>query len=800
MAMMLGVGTGLTGCATVPAETGHVDQAAASGDRFDTAVTDLLSRMSIESKVAQIIMPDISTITPADMERYRFGMYLNGGNSGPGGDDLAPARDYLELADAMWAASTRARTDGEPVIPTLWATDAVHGHANVPGATVFPHNIGLGAANDPELMRRIGAATAAEITVTGIDWTFAPTLAVVTDTRWGRTYESFSSDPAIVGSLGAAMITGLQGETGSAEFLDQSHVIATAKHWFGDGGTGGLDQGDTTGDLSDLIALHAAPYAPAFDAGVASVMASFSSINGKKMHGNGRLLDGLLRDSMGFDGVTVGDWNGHGQVEGCTDSDCAAALMAGLDVFMVPEQWRALYDTTIAQVRDGTIPMWRLNEAAGRMLRLKMAYGAFDKPAPSQRELGGKFDRLGSGAHRAVAREAVRKSLVLLENNGVLPIGSGVRVLVAGEAADNVVQQSGGWTVTWQGGGDLTEANLPGATSIYDGIAEAMARGGGEATLSASGDYARRPDVAIVVFGEDPYAEFEGDRPDNLMEGTDGLALLTRYREAGIPTVAVLLSGRPLWMNREIAMADAFVAAWLPGSEGAGVADVLIGDAEGRARTDFSGRLPFAWPADCTAGASSLLGRGAGLSYADSPMQLDVATDCAELSRGSGNTLAIFERGLVRGVNATALAGGVRTDLPGLRGESADGALSATGVDLNAQEDARGITFTVPASITFDFADVGRVPPDAVLDLTYLVSDRPTGNVTLRAEGRTVDLTSTLVRGQGKGVRTARVPLSCLGEGDIDAITLSADGPAQLVIAGMTLVSHTGETECTGPF
>ncbi len=498
------------------ADAPEVQSASAAAPGAANTPEALLARMSLERKVAQIIQPDIGSITAKDVRKYRFGTILNGGNSGPYGNDKAPAADWLKLADEYWEASTAPLPKGEPAIPAIWATDAVHGHANVIGATVFPHNIALGATGDEDLIRRIGAATAVEIEVTGIDWTFAPTIAVARDDRWGRTYESYSEDPALVSRLGAAMVEGLQGRPGEPGFLREGKVAATAKHFFGDGGTAqGVDQGDVNGNLADLMAIHAAPYPAAIDRGVASVMASFNSINGTKMHGNKPLLTDELRGKLGFGGVVVGDWNGHGQITGCTNGNCPQALLAGLDVYMVPEDWKALHASLVKQVKNGTIPMSRLDEAVLRVLRMKQQMGIFDgEVKPSARALGGKWDKLGSPEHRAIAREAVAKSQVLLKNAGVLPLKPGARIEVAGAAADNIPQQAGGWSVTWQGGGDLTAKDFPGATSIWTGIAEAARASGGEARLAPKGDSASKPDVAIVVFGEEPYAEFVGDRKD----------------------------------------------------------------------------------------------------------------------------------------------------------------------------------------------------------------------------------------------------------------------------------------------
>lgn len=392
-------------------------QSAQSGE---AEIEALLAAMTIEEKVAQIIQPDIASITPDDVRRYRFGSILNGGNSAPGGNETGPAEDYLKLADAMWDASMEG-SDTKRRIPLMWGSDAVHGHSNAVGATLFPHNIGLGATRNPDLIRRIGEVTAIEMTVTGIDWDFSPTLAVVRDDRWGRSYEGFSEDPDIVHSYAAAMVEGLQGKSGTPEFLGPGKVIATAKHFIGDGGTeGGKDQGDTRLSMDELLRIHGAGYPPAIEAGVQAVMASFSSVNGEKVHGSRLLLTEILRNRMGFDGLLVGDWNAHGQVPGCSNTSCAQSVNAGLDMFMAPDSWRGLYDSTLAQAQSGEISAERLNEAVRRILRVKQRAGLFTKGRPSSRPFAGRFELLGAPEHRAVARQAVRESLVLLKNQGKL--------------------------------------------------------------------------------------------------------------------------------------------------------------------------------------------------------------------------------------------------------------------------------------------------------------------------------------------------------------------------------------------
>ena len=782
----------LPACVTQPAPP----VAALPALTIEQRASAIVARMSLEHKVAQLIQPDISTITPADVATYRFGSILNGGNSGPGGDDKALAPAWLALADAMWDAAQQPLPGGEPVIPMLWATDAVHGHNNVPGATIFPHNIALGAAGDPALVRRIGEATAAEVAATGIDWAFAPTLAVARDTRWGRTYESYGQDPRLVASLGAAMVEGLQGAKGTPDFLDDRHIIATIKHFFGDGGTGGKDQGDTAGSLADIEAVHGAPYPPAIAAGAQSVMASFSSINGVKMHGNRALLTDLLRGTMGFGGVVVGDWNGHGQIPGCTNTNCPQALLAGLDVYMVPEEWKALYTTLVAQARDGTIPMARIDEAAGRIIALKLRAGAFERPRPSARSLGGRWSEIGSPEHRAIARYAVRKSLVLLKNEGVLPIKASATVLIAGKAADSVAAQAGGWSISWQGGGDLTNANFPGATSIGAGIAQAIDAAGGRATLSAEGKFTARPDVAIIVFGEPPYAEFMGDRLDHRFDDEEGLALLKRFKAVGIRTVAVLLSGRPMWVNRELAAADAFVAAWLPGSEGQGIADVLIGTSDGQTRHDFSGHLSFDWPVDCAPASAALFAAGFGQSYAAPTPMPTLAKQCRAIA-GAPSITTLFERTPGRGVSLIARDASGERPVQRWIGSSPSGAVKLSAFDLAAQEDARAINFTSAGDLDLMLAThVGRV---GSVELQFALVAAPRGGVTLSAT-RTVSLESTLKLAADKGYRTARIPLACLADAPIAKLSLHADAPVALRLKSFRIVPEPGPSSCQGPF
>jgi beta-glucosidase len=588
-------------------------------------VAQLLAHMTLDEKIGQMIQADIASISPAELRTYKLGSILAGGNAAPGDNVRATPQAWLDLTDSYYRASLAATSGVHPSIPILFGIDAVHGHAKVLGATIFPHNVALGAAHDPDLIRRIGQVTAEEVAATGIDWTFAPTVAVARDVRWGRSYESYSESPGLVADYAAAMVVGLQGPRGTPQFMAAGHTLSSVKHFLGDGGTlNGRDQGNTIVPEEILNTVHAAGYPAAIKAGALIVMASYNSWNGVKLHANHYLLTDILKGRLGFDGFVVGDWNAHEEIPGCTKYRCAAAILAGVDMLMAPDSWRELYKNTLAQARSGEIPPARIDDAVTRILRVKTIAGLFKRPAPKQRSDAGDFTRLGSAAHRAVAREAVRKSLVLLKNaHGTLPLNPRAKILVAGDAADDIGRQAGGWTIDWQGDHNRN-ADFPGATSIFAGIQAAVTGGGGSVVLDKEGKFREKPDAAIVVFGEVPYAEFQGDRENLDFSALDShpLELLRRLRAQGIPTVAIFLSGRPMWVNPEINASEAFVAAWLPGSEGAGIADVLFRSG-GAEHFDFTGRLGFSWPRtampvsfDDRGGVSGAqFARGWGLDY-----------------------------------------------------------------------------------------------------------------------------------------------------------------------------------------
>ncbi|WP_241242279.1 glycoside hydrolase family 3 N-terminal domain-containing protein [Thalassotalea sp. G2M2-11] len=791
----------------------ELDIAVKKDPAIEQKVAKLLSSMTIEQKVAQMIQPEIRDITVADMRKYGFGSYLNGGGAFPDNNKHATPADWIRLAENLYQASIDDSLDGS-TIPTMWGTDAVHGHNNVIGATLFPHNIGLGAANNPELIEQIAHVTAREVMVTGIDWVFAPTVAVVRDDRWGRTYEGYSEDPEIVKSYAASIVKGLQGVSGK-NFLDDNHVISTVKHFIGDGGTvDGDDQGNNIASEQELFDLHAQGYVGGLTVGAQSVMASFNSWHGKKIHGSKYLLTDVLKERMGFDGFVVGDWNGHGQIKGCSNENCPQAINAGLDVFMVPTgAWKPLYDNTVAQVKSGEIPMARIDDAVSRILRVKFRAGLFDKPSPAKRALSGKTELIGAKAHRDVAKQAVRESLVLLKNNDqLLPLNRQQNVLVAGDAADNIGKQSGGWTITWQGTGNTNE-DFPGGSSIYDGIKAKLADSDARVEFSVEGQYQQKPDVAIVVFGEEPYAEGNGDLDNLEYQRGDkkDLALLKRLKADGIPVVSIFISGRPMWVNAELNASDAFVAAWLPGSEGAAIADVLFTQTNGEIAHDFKGKLSFSWPA--TAQQTSinrfdkqyqpLLPYGYGLTYGQESQLSNTLNEQSQVSAEQTTALSIFDRAVQKPWQAFLQSGDqvrqINSNVQHM------GAISYKTIDKQVQEDARAVTFdgNEQASIYFS----GSFPEDirsyvelkSALSINLKVEQQASEKVwlSMACEGEckgAVDLSQQLNALELNQWQTISVDLACFTQAGLDAakvyspFKLTTKGTLSLSFADIALV------------
>ena len=559
---------------------------------YDAEAKALLAKMTLDEKVGQMTQAEMHQLVDIkDVETYFLGSILSGGDSDPKTNSLA---DWTDTYDRLQTHALATRLK----IPILYGVDAVHGHNNVIGATVFPHNVGLGATGNAKLVEEIGVATAKEVRATGIQWTFAPCVAVVRDERWGRTYESFGEDPKLVATLGEAAVRGLQG----GDLANPERVLACAKHFIGDGGTTygtgtvgiegqqgkfhPLDQGDTKLTEAELKRLHGEGYLTTIAAGVGSIMPSYNTWNGERCSGSKRLLTEILKGELKFEGFLISDYNAIDALPGDYRADIKQSINAGMDMVMVPSKYREFYTTLKDLVEKNEVPLARIDDAVLRILRVKVAMGMM-KPGASQladRKLQASF---GSAAHRDLARRAVRESLVLLKNEKkALPIAkTAKKILVAGSNADDLGNQAGGWTITWQGQtGSATTAK---GTTILAGIKAAVP--GAQVTYAKDGAGAAGADVAIVVVGETPYAEFKGDRDDLALSKEDQLAV-ANAKGAGVPVVLVVVSGRPLILGDALAQADAVVAAWLPGSEGAGVADVLFGDHKP------NGKLSFSWP------------------------------------------------------------------------------------------------------------------------------------------------------------------------------------------------------------
>src|SRR5882762_1169219 len=736
--------------------------------KIEERIDGLLKGMTVEEKVGQVVQPEWKSIRPAEVAQYHIGSIENGGGAVPGGNKHSSVQDWVNLIEPYYDASVDPARN-RVIIPVIWASDAVHGHNNVYGATVFPHNIGLGAAHDPDLLRRIGEVTAAEMRSTGMDGSFSPTIAVGRDDRWGRTYESYSEDPKIVAQYAAAIVTGLEGS--GSTFLDKDHVISTAKHFLGDGSTdGGRDQGDSLVSEADLIRLHAAGYTQAIDAGTQSIMASYNSWHGVKMHANKVLMTDVLKGQMGFDGFVIGDWNAHGQIPGCTKADCVQVFNAGVDIFNAPQDWKALYANLVREVNDGTIPKARLDDAVRRILRVKMRMGVFDESAPDKRL--NTYLPIGTPGHRAVARQAVRESLVLLKNDGVLPIKPNAIVLITGDGADNIAMQTGGWTLSWQGA-DNGPNDFPGATSIYGGLRAQIDAAGGQALLSPDGTSAQKADVAIVVFGETPYAEFMGDQRDAALhhDNVESLELIRKLKAQGIPVVAVMLSGRALYVNPQINAADAFVEAWLPGSEGGGVADVLTG------KYDFTAKLSFSWPKDPDqtplnfgdATYDPQFAFGFGLRYA-APAQTPRLPEVASTIK-YGEKTVYYAKGSAWNAYKLSMgdSNGLHMDYAGTRT-----ALGSAGLMVESQADgALHVVWNGKAKAWLQMggdkpSDISREANGAMmLSLTVRVNKAPDTEVRLGVGSASVPVTAELKALPAGSYATLALPLSCFSAQDL---------------------------------
>jgi len=549
----------------------YLDSTLSASQRVD----DLLSRMSLDEKIGQMMQVDLSVVgsNPSILTTYFIGSVLSGGEADPAAGNSASS--WANTYDTMQVYALKTPLK----IPMIYGIDAVHGHNNVLGATIFPHNIGMGCTRNPQLVKEAARVTAEEIAATGIDWTFAPCIAVPRDERWGRTYEGFGETAELVQLLGSAAVRGFQGDS----LYGPTSILACAKHYFGDGGTtGGVNEGNTELDSTALRNIHLPGYISAIDSGVGSIMVSFSSINGQKMHGNKYWLSDVLKGELHFQGFIVSDWAGIDQLGNdytqCVDS----AVNAGIDMVMLPTRYDDFRNAMRNLVSEGKVTSTRVDDAVRRILTAKFKLGLFERPYTDRSLL----HLVGSPEHRAVARQCVRESIVLLKKkDGIVPLPKTTkRILVAGSNADDIGNQCGGWTIYWQG----RSGNITTGTTILQGMKNIAP--GNQIDYSKTGDFADSiADYSVVVIGETPYAEGSGDNNDLSLAKAD-VELIKKMKNYGAPVIVILVSGRPLIIEKILHYADVIFAAWLPGTEGEGIADVLFGDYQPK------GLLSCTWP------------------------------------------------------------------------------------------------------------------------------------------------------------------------------------------------------------
>jgi beta-glucosidase len=788
-----------------------IDSAIKKDPQLEARVAAIVSKMTLAQKVGQMTQAEIKSVTPDDVRKYYLGSVLNGGGSWPGNNKHATAADWVALADRFYEASMA--TDMAVKIPVVWGIDAIHGNSNVYGATLYPHNIGLGAARDPQLAHDIGAATAKAVRATGIAWVFGPTIAVVRDDRWGRTYESFSEDPLLVKSYAGQYVAGMQGH-----FADQGNVLATAKHFMGDGGTDqGKDRGVTKASKAQMMQIHLQGYTTALAAGAQTVMASFNSWNDVaggvdygKVHGSRAMLTDILKTKLQFDGFVVSDWNGIGEVPGCRDDSCAQSINAGMDMIMLSDLWKPFIANTIAQVEKGEIPMARIDDAVSRIVRVKLRAGLFDK-RPSDNPYAGKQDALQD---RTLARRAVRESLVLLKNQGpALPLAAGKKILVVGKSAANLSNQTGGWSLSWQGN-DNTNVDFPNADSILAGIEQAAGKANVTYSLDGASVDVNKFDAVIAVVGERPYAEGEGDiGPAGTLRHTsrypEDLAVLQAVAGKGKPVITVFVAGRPLYVNDLLNLSDVFVAAWLPGTEGRGVADLLIA---GPQHYDFTGKLSFSWPASACqtslnvgdARYAPLFAYGYGLKDATRSKLGKLNASFPAGGCGISNSYPINSPA-DRASFPLSIAGGGQTVAIGadLNATVTAPGITVTTAQVNTQQDAKLVTWSGAAIFQARSAGPMVLPAaasdKAVLRFDTIVSQAPAGRVTVgmlcsAGCGAPLDVTSVFKGLAGKGKQTVNVPLACFTARGVDVkkvdtpFAVSADAPFAAAFANIDIL------------
>ncbi|MFZ6726440.1 glycoside hydrolase family 3 N-terminal domain-containing protein [Undibacterium sp. MH2W] len=757
----------------------RVNSAIHQDQKLEQKVREIVASMTLSQKIGQMTQPEIKSITPQQVRQFYIGSVLNGGGSWPHGDKYASAKDWVRLADEYYAASMH--TDMKYPVPVVWGIDAIHGNSNVYGATLFPHNAGLGAAHDPQLIREIGGAVAKAVRATGINWVFAPTVAVSQNPRWGRSYESFSSDPSLVKSYAFSYVAGLQ-----SSFEDDRHVIATAKHFIGDGGTDqGIDQGVTKVSEAQLLSEHGQGYIGAMAAGVQTVMASYNSwvdmthpdtpVNFGKMHGDKKLLNDVLKEKMGFDGFVISDWNAIGQLPGCTNASCALAINAGVDMVMVPDDWQAFIHNTIAQVNAGEIPMSRIDDAVSRIIRVKLRAGLFGKK-PSASPDAGKQESLQA---RELARRAVRESLVLLKNDQhTLPLHAHQRILVVGKNADNLVNQTGGWSLTWQGA-ENTNRDFPYGDTILEGILKKV--GAGDVVYSQNADNVNLQDfdAVVAVVGETPYAEGNGDIGpiDNLkhtLRFPEDLAVVKKVAGHQVPVVTIYVGGHNAYLNDLINLSSSFVIAWLPGTEGSGVADVLFQSKINGKPVDFTGTLSFPWPANVCPSShqKNQFERGFGMSYASQINLGHLPEDPTVQGCGNSTALPIYVFNERPGIAMHIQSGReIRALGRDLNAVFSLPTIAAKTTQVNTQQDAKLVTWTGNArfyATTSHPIVLSEMLQDGFLQFDMAVKEKNEAPVYLSlgcgaaCEGKSIDITPYLLTSAGNEKTTLQIPLACL--------------------------------------
>jgi beta-glucosidase len=801
----------------------RVQSAIAIDPALERRAADIVGKMTLAQKIGQMTQGEIKNVSPDDVKRYYLGSVLNGGGSWPNGNKRASAADWLKLADAYHHASMS--TDQAMPVPIIWGIDAVHGNNNVVGATLFPHNIGLGAARSTDLVKRVGAATGKAVRATGIAWVFGPTIAVVRDDRWGRTYESFSEDPMLVRELAGPYVEGLQGRLRA-----DANVIASAKHFMGDGGTDqGKDRGVNKSTATHMMNIHGQGYYTALAAGAQTVMASFNSWNDVaggidygKVHGSRPMLTDILKNKLGFDGFVISDWNGIGEVPGCRNDSCAQAINAGVDMVMVPDDWKAFIRNTITQVEAGEIPMARIDDAVTRIVRVKLRAGLFDK-APSQNAYAGRQDALQD---RELARRAVRESLVLLKNEGpALPLARGKRILVVGKSADDMANQSGGWSVTWQGTA-VDNRDFPVGDTVLGALRAAVGENNVFFSVDARNVDVSRFDAVVAVIGERPYAEGDGDiGPGGTLRHSsrypEDLAVLKTVAGKGKPVITVFFSGRPLWVNDLLNLSDTFIAAWLPGTEGKGITDLLVvGSTQRAGRFDFTGKLSFSWPKSvCQTSLNvgdkdyaPLFAYGYGLSArARSHLgELDMSFPAGGC--GKTSTFAVFSQADRASFPLVIRSGALTLPL----GADLNATFSLPGISVqtaqvNTQQDAKLVTWTAQDSATpavFEARGAAAMvlpaaaSRNAALRFDTIVAAAPSGQVTLAmlcGDGcvKEVSATGLFQRLAGKGKQTVKIPLACFGEGGLAKVnvpfSVRSSGPFSAAFANIEVAGGAAE-------